>query len=184
MTVETSISGLGNKLLQDNKLSNQLLAEDLARCRAVVGLALNQVHLLANILSPYMPEKAQSILKQLGFKAPSEEDQEIPVHIPDTWEADALKPGHAIGTPELLFTTIPAAKVEEWRDAYGGEELRKQKALEAEKAAAKKLAREKEKEKKKLKKAAQAAQGANASQASTTLPIRPAPESEERTAKA
>lgn len=155
--------------MQDNKLSNQLIAEEPDRCRAVVGLALNQIHLLANLLSPYMPEKAQSILRQLGVAKAGEE---TPAHIPDTWEANALKPGHAIGEPELLFANIPAAKVEEWREAYGGEELRKQKQIEAEKAAAKKAAREKEKEKKKAKKAAQAAQ---AGQGSTTLPIHPAP---------
>ncbi|KAK3899506.1 tRNA synthetases class I (M)-domain-containing protein [Staphylotrichum tortipilum] len=170
-----SISGLGNKLLQDNKLGNQLIAEEPDRCRAVVGIALNHVHLLANILAPYMPEKSQSILRQLGFQTPSE-GEEIPVHIPDTWEADALKPGHAVGTPELLFANIPAAKIDEWRDAFGGEELRKQKEIEAEKAAAKKAAREKEKEKKKLKKAAAAAQTAQEGQgATTTLPLRPAP---------
>ncbi|KAL2127375.1 hypothetical protein VTI74DRAFT_10834 [Chaetomium olivicolor] len=167
-----SISGLGNKLLQDNKLSNQLIAEEPDRCRAVIGLALNHIHLLANILSPYMPEKAQSILRQLGVKGQSE-GEDVPAQIPDTWEADALKPGHAIGTPELLFANIPTAKIEEWRDAFGGEELRKQKALEAEKAAAKKLAREKEKEKKKAKKAAQAAQAAQAG--TTTLPVHPGP---------
>jgi methionyl-tRNA synthetase len=160
--------------LQDNKLSNQLIAEEPERCRAVIGLALNHIHLLANILSPYMPAKAQSILKQLGVKAANEEEG-VAAHIPNTWEADALKPGHAIGTPELLFANIPAAKIEEWRDAFGGEELRKQKELEAEKAAAKKLAREKEKEKKKAKKAA-AAQAAQAGEGSSTstLPIHPA----------
>jgi methionyl-tRNA synthetase len=121
-----------------------------------------------------MPAKAQSILKQLGVKGVSEEDQEATAHIPDTWEADSLKPGHAIGTPELLFANIPAAKIEEWREAFGGEELRKQKELEAEKAAAKKAAREKEKEKKKAKKAA-AAQAAQAEGSSTTtLPLHPA----------
>ncbi|KAK4106314.1 methionyl-tRNA synthetase [Parathielavia hyrcaniae] len=171
-----SISALGNKLLQDNKLSNQLIAEEPDRCRAVIGIALNHIHLLANILSPYMPAKAQSILQQLGVKGASEEDQEAFAHIPDQWEADALKPGHAIGTPELLFSTIPAGKIEEWRDAYGGEELRKQKELEVEKAAAKKAAREKEKEKKKLKKAAAAAQASQAAEGSakTTLPMHPA----------
>jgi methionyl-tRNA synthetase len=176
-----SISGLGNKLLQDNKLSNQLIAEEPDRCRAVIGLALNHIHLLANILFPYMPEKARSMLRQLGVKGSGEEGQDITARIPDTWEATDLKPGHAIGTPELLFTNIPAAKVEEWRDAYGGEELRKQKELEAQKAAAKKAAREAEKERKKLKKAAQAAdaaQGQGQGKGSTTLPIRPAPNAE------
>lgn len=62
--------------------------------------------------------------------------------IPESWTGDTLKPGHAIGVPENLFSKIPVAKVEEWREAFGGEELRKQKALEAEKAAAGKAARE------------------------------------------
>lgn len=174
----TSISAVGNKLLQDNKLSNQLIAEEPELCRAVIGIALNHVHLLANILSPYMPEKSQSILRQLGVKASSGDDQGVAIHIPDTWEVDALKPGHAIGTPELLFSNIPAAKIEEWREAFGGEELRRQKQIEAEKAAAKKAAKEKEKEKKKLKKAAAAAAAAQGGQgpqgSTTTLPIRSA----------
>ncbi|EGS20831.1 methionyl-tRNA synthetase-like protein [Thermochaetoides thermophila DSM 1495] len=183
-----SISALGNKLLQDNKLSNQLLAEEPARCAAVIGLALNHLHLLANVLTPYMPAKAQSILRQVGLK-PAEGEDLVPVYIPDTWEANTLKAGHTIGTPELLFSTIPAAKIEEWRDAFGGEELRKQKALEAEKAAAKKAAREKEKEKKRLKKekaaqekaaqegAAKSAEGKQegAPAQATELPIRSAP---------
>lgn len=174
-----SISALANKLLQDNKLSNQLLAEEPERCHAVIAVTLNHVHLVANILSPYMPEKSQSILRQLGLKGPDGEGSKIPVHIPDTWELDALKPGHAIGTPELLFTNIPAAKIEEWRDAFGGEELRKEKEAEAAKAAARKAAREKEKEKKKAKKAAAAAAaaaqgGADGEPKTTTLPIRTA----------
>ncbi|KAK4225567.1 putative methionyl-tRNA synthetase, cytoplasmic [Podospora fimiseda] len=180
------ISGLGNKLLQDNKLSNQLIAEEPERCNAVVGIALNLIHLLANILTPYMPGKAQSILKQLGLKAPSE-DEDIPVSIPDVWEADALKPGHVLGTPELLFSNIPAAKIEEWREAYGGEELKKLKEIEAQKAAAKKAAREAEKEKKKQKKLQKAAAEAAAASKegggsappaageTATLPIHPAP---------
>ncbi|RYP80095.1 hypothetical protein DL770_006378 [Monosporascus sp. CRB-9-2] len=137
-----SISARGNKLLQDNLLSNQLLAEDPERCAAVIGFGLNTLHLLANILSPYMPTKAESIFRQLGVDAK--------VCIPSTWTADALKPGHAIGKAELLFSVIPQAKVDEWREMYGGDELRKQKQLEAEKAAAKKAAKELKKQKKKL----------------------------------
>lgn len=181
----TSISGLGNKLLQDNKLGNQLIAEEPERCNAVIGIALNHIHLLANVLAPYMPGKSQAILKQLGFDGEGQT-----ASIPDVWEADAIKPGHKLGEPELLFATIPAAKIEEWRDAFGGEELRKIKEAEAKKAAEKKLAREKEKEKKKLKKekeraekeAAAAAAAASGQAAApiaagetTTLPLRPAP---------
>ncbi|RFU27260.1 hypothetical protein B7463_g9079, partial [Scytalidium lignicola] len=162
LTTILTISALGNKLLQDNKLSNQLLAEDPNRCNAVIGLALNHLHLLANLLFPYMPGTAQSIFKQLGLQSSRDDQHAMVFHIPDTWASDALKPGHTIGEPQLLFSTIPLAKLEEWREAFGGEELRKLKALEAEKAAAKKAAKQKEAEKKRLKKAAQA------SKASTT----------------
>ena len=100
-----------------------------------------------------MPGTAESIFRQLGLEpAP---------FIPDSWTADDLKPGHKLGEPKLLFSQIPASKVEEWREAYGGEEVRKQKALAAEKAAAKKAQKEREKEKKRLKKEAAAAAAAN-----------------------
>ncbi|KAL1848586.1 hypothetical protein Plec18167_002210 [Paecilomyces lecythidis] len=148
------ISALGNKLLQDNKLDNRLFTEEPDRCAAVIGLALNHLHLLASILSPFMPGTSESIFQQIGV-APE------PL-IPDTWEVDLLKPGHVIGQPKLLFSQIPASKIEEWRLAYGGEELKKLKALEAEKAAAKKAAKEREKEKKRLKKQAAAAASAAA----------------------
>jgi len=93
-----------------------------------------------------MPGTAKSIFQQLGAEP-------VP-RIPDTWEPDALKPGHVIGTPKLLFTVIPATWLEEWREVYCGEDLRRQKALEAEKATAKKAAKEREKERKRLKKEA------------------------------
>ncbi|KAK3694246.1 methionyl-tRNA synthetase-like protein [Podospora appendiculata] len=167
-----SISALGNKLLQDQKLGNQLLTEDPDHCNALVNLVLNQLHLLASILSPYMPGTARSIISQLGLP-------ETAIHIPDVWESSTLVPGHPIGTPELLFATIPPAQVEAWREAFGGEELRKLKAAEAEKAAAKKAAKEAEKERKKLKKAAEKAAAASAPAVpaaaegvETVLPIR------------
>ncbi|KAI0386019.1 tRNA synthetases class I (M)-domain-containing protein [Hypomontagnella monticulosa] len=159
-----SISALGNKLLQDNKLSNQLLSEDPERCGAVVGLALNQLHLLANLLFPYMPDTAAAILEQLGVK----DSGKSGFSIPDVWAADAIPEGQAIGEPKLLFSTIPTEKADEWREAFGGEELRKQKAIELEKAAAKKAAKEKEKERKRLKKIV-AAGGDSAKEAAEQL---------------
>jgi methionyl-tRNA synthetase len=141
---------LGNKLLQDNKLDNRLHSEEPERCAAVIGVTLNLLNLLAGVIFPYMPDTAKSIFHQLG-KEPNP-------YIPDKWDKNALKPGHKIGEPKLLFSIIPASKIEEWREAYGGEEVRRQKQLAAEKAAAKKAAKEKEKEKKKAKKSAAAAQ--------------------------
>lgn len=139
------ISALGNKLLQDSRLGNRLFSEEPDRCAAVVGLALNQIDLLAGVLYPYMPATAESIFSQLG------QDGRTP-KTPEVWDEKFLKPGHKIGTPKLLFTQIPASKLEEWREAFGGEEVRKQKEEAAAKAAAKKAAKEKEKEKKRLKK--------------------------------
>lgn len=48
------VSALGNKLLQDNKLDNKLATEQPEKCAAVVGAALNHIHLLASLIQPYM----------------------------------------------------------------------------------------------------------------------------------
>ena len=127
------ISALGNKFLQDNKLDNRLLTEKPELCANVVGTALNQLHLLANLLSPFMPKTAESVFKQLGVES-------VP-RIPDTWAANTLAAGHKLGEPRPLFSMIPAAKLEEWREAYGGSAILEQKLLEAQKLVAKKAAK-------------------------------------------
>ncbi|KAJ2990030.1 hypothetical protein NUW58_g3164 [Xylaria curta] len=146
-----TISALGNKLLQDNGLSNSLFEENEERCAAVTHLGLNLIHLLANLLCPYMPNTAASILAQLGLP----KEKQI-FSIPDIWTGETLKPGERLGTPTLLFSQIPASRAAEWTGAFGGDELRKQKEEEAQKAAAIKAAKEKKKAEKKAKKAAAA----------------------------
>ncbi|KAI1168669.1 methionyl-tRNA synthetase-like protein [Nemania serpens] len=143
-----ALSALGNQLLQHNRLSNQLNKEEPDRCAAVVSLALNHIHLLANVLSPYAPNTASSMLTQLGVP----EEKQV-FSIPDIWTGDSLKPGEKLGTPTLLFSQIPAGRAAEWQEMFGGDELKKQKALEAEKAAAKKAAKQKKKDEKNAKKA-------------------------------
>ncbi|KAI0406358.1 methionyl-tRNA synthetase [Xylaria palmicola] len=161
-TTILAISALGNQLLQHNKLSNQLINEDPERCAAVVYLALNHIHLLANLLCPYMPNTASSILTQLGV--PKEKQT---FSIPDVWTATTLKPGEKLGAPALLFSQIPASRATEWQEMFGGDELKKQKAAEAEKAAAKKAAKQRKKEEKNAKKAATASGAPAASDAPT-----------------
>lgn len=144
-----AISSLGNKLLQDNRLDNRLIADEPDRCAAVIGMALNHIGLLASIIAPYLPATSKNMFSQLNL-APSPS-------IPNVWATDVVRPGHRLGAPAPLFAQIPAAKVEEWREAYGGEEARKareEKEREAIEKAAKKKA---DKEKKKAKKAAAAA---------------------------
>ncbi|KAF3354350.1 methionine--tRNA ligase like protein [Verticillium longisporum] len=152
-----SISALGNKLLQDNKLDNKLLTEEPDRCAAIIGLALNQIALIASILNPYMPVTSKAIFEQLGV--------EPTPTIPDEWVTDAIKPGQKLGEAKHLFSQIPASKIEEWREAFGGEEVRKQKEEAAAKAVAKKAAKEREKEKKRLKKEAAKAAAASGAEA-------------------
>ena len=153
------ISALGNRLLQDNKLDNRLFSEESERCAAVVGTALNHIHLLASLVEPYMPGTAcgytdndnnvvPGIFQQLGV-AP------VP-HIPAEWIPGAIRAGHKIGKPAYLFSQIKPDKEQEWRDAYGGEEVKRQKALAEEK---KKANKEKKKARQDAKKAAAAIEG-------------------------
>lgn len=78
--------------------------------------------------------------------------------IPDIWTGNTLEPGEKLGTPTLLFSQIPASRAAEWQEMFGGDELKKQKAAEAEKAAAKKAAKQRKKDEKNAKKAAAAPQ--------------------------
>jgi methionyl-tRNA synthetase len=124
-----AISSLGNKLLQDAGLDNKLATSDPKKCAAVVGTALNHVHLLASLISPYLPATAKNILQQLNLDA---------IQIPDQYTFSSIPPGHKLGQAALLFTQIPTSKEQEWRDAYGGEAARKAKEEAAAIAAAKK----------------------------------------------
>ncbi|KAK1765719.1 hypothetical protein QBC33DRAFT_543742 [Phialemonium atrogriseum] len=101
------LSALDKKLLQDNKLDNKWFIEEPERCAAVVGLALNHIYLLANVIEPYMPATARGgvdtkgestfgIFQQLGVEP-------VP-HIPDEWETNMIiLPGHRIGRPSYLL---------------------------------------------------------------------------------
>ncbi|OBT83638.1 hypothetical protein VE02_08042 [Pseudogymnoascus sp. 03VT05] len=140
------ISSFGNKFLQDNKLDNHLIEGSPERCRNVVGTVLSHIHLLANLLSPFMLRTAESIFEQLGVESKPK--------IPDTWATDTLVAGSALGESRPLFTVIPAAKLEEWKEAYGGAAAKEQKRLEAEKAATKKAAKKAKKERSQLSKKA------------------------------
>lgn len=161
------ISALGNKLLQDNKLDNTLFSEEPERCAAVVGMALNHIYLLASVLEPFMPATARGGVTDKGepISGIFQQLNVDPVpQIPEQWATGTIKPGHKIGKAAYLFSQIKPEKEQEWREAYGGEEARKAKQLEAEKRAAKKAQKEKDKAKKAAKKAAAAAGGVEAAE--------------------
>jgi len=133
------VSFLGNALLQHNTLDNKLFEEQPHKCAAVVGLAINLVHLLAAVIEPYMPATAASILTQLNAE---------PLIIPDTWIPNSIKPNHTIGKAAYLFTNIKPEKEKEWREKYGGSEAEKARLEKAEKAAKKKVDKLRRQEKK------------------------------------
>ncbi|KAI1814271.1 methionyl-tRNA synthetase [Poronia punctata] len=117
-----AISQQGNGFLQSNKLDGSLFTNEPSKCAAVIGIAVNLVHLLASLLAPYMPDTAKSINTQLCAD---------PLPIPDTWSADSIKPGHKIGKAEHLFRPIKPEKSQEWRKAFGADEVQKAKEEEA-----------------------------------------------------
>lgn len=137
LAVAMRIAALGNKLLQSNTLDNKTLNSYPERSAAVVGLALNLVHLLAAVVSPFMPAISASICSQVSLDT---------VLIPDVWLANTIKPGHRIGEARKLFEPIKPEKEQEWREQFGGEEARRQREEKAAKAARNKLNKAKKKQ--------------------------------------
>ncbi|KAB8356663.1 hypothetical protein FH972_024240 [Carpinus fangiana] len=124
------ISSLGNKLLQTNTLNNQLALDYPKQCATVIGLGINLIHLLGQVLHPYMPTTGESILRQLNI--------DKPVVIPDRWNPALIPIGHKINNAEYLFTQIKPEKEKEWREQFGGGQARLQREEKASKAAARK----------------------------------------------
>jgi methionyl-tRNA synthetase len=111
-----------------------LAENEAAKCAAVIGLAINLVHLLGSVIAPYMPATAKSIHNQLRIE---------PCLIPNHWDADSIKAGHEIGKAEHLFSRIKPEKAQEWRSLFGSEEAKKVKEEEAAKKAEKKAKKKK-----------------------------------------
>ncbi|ETS82233.1 methionine--tRNA ligase [Pestalotiopsis fici W106-1] len=143
------ISSKGNNLLQ-YRLDNAALAEHPERTKTVIGLALNLCNLLASVASPYIPSTSESLVKQLNTKL---------AFIPDTFEAEALKPGHKIGKAAYLFSRIDEKKIVEWKEKYGGTQASR--AAEEEAKKKKQEDKERKKARKAEKKAAEAAAAAS-----------------------
>ncbi|KAJ5097205.1 hypothetical protein N7456_007926 [Penicillium angulare] len=127
-----SISQQGNLFLQSNGLDNKLAANEPLKCRAVIGLAVNLIHLLASLISPFMPDTANSMNEQLRSE---------PLQIPEYWKGDSIKPGHQIGKATFLFSNLKVEKASEWRGLFGGQQAEKVKQEDAARKAAKKVAR-------------------------------------------
>ena len=86
---------------------------------AAVGVrtGLNLVALFGIIAQPLIPEAAKSILDALGIP---DENRSFP-ESGDAGLLDALPHGMEISPPDVLFSKIEDAQVEEWTVKFGGE---------------------------------------------------------------
>jgi methionyl-tRNA synthetase len=165
LAIAMRIAALGNKLLQANTLDNKTFAAEPDKIATVIGLAVNLLHLLVAVFRPFMPVVAANIAAQIGCELHT-------IQIPDVWTGDVVRPGHRAGEAARLFEPIKPEMEQEWRESFGGEEMRKIKEELARKAEKKRLDKLKKKEKKAAKKgeesAAAPAAAAAADDAKTT----------------
>ncbi|XWW97929.1 hypothetical protein V2A60_005925 [Cordyceps javanica] len=140
LDIVLQISHEGNGFLQSSKLDNSLAENEPLKCAAVIGVAINVVHLLASLVSPFMPDTAKSICSQLRADL-------LPIR--GEWSPGSIAPGHKIDKSQHLFSRIKPEKAEEWRKLFGSDEVAKLKkeeaALKARKSAAAKVAKISEK---------------------------------------
>ncbi|KAJ3498319.1 hypothetical protein NLG97_g1214 [Lecanicillium saksenae] len=122
LAIVLQISQQGNAFLQSQKLNNALAELNPQKCAAVVGMAVHLVHLLASLVSPFMPDAANSMISQLRVDL---------LPIPDTWEMGSIEPGHQIGAPRYLFSRIRPEQADEWRKMFGSDEVEKLKREES-----------------------------------------------------
>ena len=109
------ISARGNQYLQDNKLDNNLFANQPERCDAILGLSVNLIYLLASLVYPYMPSTTQNILEQLNVPQP----RSLAI---ESWDAKEILAGHPLGKPNYLFKRIEEKLEEGFKAKYGGSE--------------------------------------------------------------
>jgi methionyl-tRNA synthetase len=81
--------------------------ESPARCASTLSVSLQICRALAVLMAPVVPSAAERLWKMLGLSGS--------VHAQrwDTCAEEGLREGHALGTPEILFTKIEDAVIEQ-----------------------------------------------------------------------
>ncbi|KAG4067422.1 hypothetical protein HA402_009659 [Bradysia odoriphaga] len=112
-----SISRHGNQFMQTQQSWVLLKGSDDEKARAatVIALTCNLVYLLASLLFPFMPQTSRTIFQQLNTT------QRI-VDTERPFMVQYLEAGHKIGKPSPLFAKIEAARLEELKQKYGGQQ--------------------------------------------------------------
>lgn len=104
-----AISTIGNKYLQVNK---PWISRDKIRVGSILSLSANIIALLAELITPYMPQVSIDIWSQLNI-TPSKRvlDDKFVRYLPNE---------HCIGVPKLLFKRIEIDDVKRLQRLYSG----------------------------------------------------------------
>ncbi|KAH0862527.1 hypothetical protein HID58_079738 [Brassica napus] len=98
----------------------KLYKEDKPSCAIVIRTAAGLVHLLAQLLEPFMPSFSREVFKQLNLPLQfslSDEGGEV-LLASRPWEI--LPRNHKIGTPQPLFKELTDEEVQQYKDKFAG----------------------------------------------------------------
>ncbi|XP_010435225.1 PREDICTED: methionine--tRNA ligase, cytoplasmic-like [Camelina sativa] len=113
------ISNEGNFYLQANQFW-KLYKDDKPSCAIVIRTAAGLVHLIAQLLEPFIPSFSCEVFKQLNlpphFSLSDERGEVLLASRP--WEI--LPPSHRIGTPQPLFKELVDEEVQQYREKFAG----------------------------------------------------------------
>ncbi|XP_053963720.1 methionine--tRNA ligase, cytoplasmic [Anastrepha ludens] len=110
-----SISRHGNGYMQAQQPWVLLKGTDEQKIRAatIIGVCANIAALLGNLMLPYMPTLARTLLTQLNAK-------QTPLNPEKPFINILLPTGHKIGKPAPLFTKLEPSFIEELKKKFGG----------------------------------------------------------------
>jgi methionyl-tRNA synthetase len=101
-----NVARTANKYFNDSE-PWKTIKQDPDRCATTINICLNIVHSLGILFSPVMPFTSEKIWKTLNIPASLNDDQ---------WNTAGemfLKPGHALGMAEILFTKLEDSVIEQ-----------------------------------------------------------------------
>lgn len=115
-----SISTLGNQYMQASKpwVLVKGSAAERERGGSVTSLTANLCYLISVMLSPYMPEVAETIQEQLNWT----NDQ----HVLTNQFVCSLPEGHSIGVPKPLFQKLDTNVIQQLKEKFCGKQSKTQ----------------------------------------------------------
>lgn len=125
LQIAMSISSLGNKYLQDEKLWEHLKT-DITRYNTVLFVLVNTIRLISCIMEPYMPSFSAKTYQQLGLSERTERDEELIAYLANAADPVAItslvQPGSKIGVIAPIFKQISEEEVAGYKESFGGKQ--------------------------------------------------------------